>query len=537
MRDATPKRLIHARQRLLVFMLTLVGVLALLVLHALVPFAAPGLVTALTLAALLAAVLALRLAQRDYFEPFSEVRTWALRMRGGDLSARIPCRSGSEFAELAEDLNMLGEMLHSQARKVDQQLTEHTRHITQKSRSLAVLYDVAASINVARDLNELLVRFLHTLTDIVGAHAAAVRLADPAGEMRLVASVGLSDAAQRNDKTPPASDCECATVSSRRAVTVQRSMSTCESRAGCRFFKGDAGDFSMLVVPLQYRDQVLGAYNLYVSADQLQPMEDLEELFVSIGRHLGMAIEKSRMDNEAQLLSLVEERSHIANELHDSLAQTLVSIGFQVRILDELLHGGDEAATWQQMEHIERTLEDANREVRTLISHFRGSIDTHGLVPSIGQAVARFRAESGIPVFLQQEWPQGELPAQYEIQVLRIVQETLSNIRKHSQANIVRVMLSGDDSGNYRVLVEDDGVGMDAADVERSARDGTHEQHFGLQILHERAERLHANLQIESEPGEGTRVVLKFRYPPERDAANVNVDLRDTGYDIARIGN
>ena len=493
------RQVLTASHRLYAVMFALFSVLALLAIDALFPFLNDYLSTALIAGALLLCALTFGLVHRDFFGPLQQLQQWALQIRGGTLSARIDYPGGCDFSELAQDINFIGEMFESLARETEEQLVEHTRHITQKTRSLAVLYDVAASINVSRDLDDLLSRFLHTLTDVVGASAAAVRLADSDDSMRLVASVGLSEQAVERERVPPAAACLCLQAADTSGVLVQQSMAECKARVGCEFF-ADAGDeMAMLVVPLQYRDHTLGAYNLYLPPQNLQSMEELEELFISIGRHLGMAITQARLDEEAQYLSIVEERTNLANELHDSLAQTLVSIGFQVRVLKEILLQNDADNGTQQMQRIERTLEDANREVRTLISHFRGSIEKHGLLPSLKQAVDRFAAESGIQIFLQQEWPDRELPANYEIQVLRVVQETLSNIRRHSRADTVRVMLSGDENDCYRVLVEDDGIGIDV-----DAAAGQADEHFGLQILHERAKRIGGEIS-----SSGTRKLWK----------------------------
>jgi two-component system nitrate/nitrite sensor histidine kinase NarX len=100
---------------------------------------------------------------------------------------------------------------------------------------------------------------------------------------------------------------------------------------------------------------------------------------------------------------------------------------------------------------------------------------------------------------------------------MRIVQESLNNIRKHSKAQNVRVMLRNDVSGEYLVLVEDDGIGFDGPVVEGPAGG----EHIGLLIMQERAQRIGGDLRIESEAGEGTRVVLTF-CDPER----VGVELQ-----------
>ena len=96
-----------------------------------------------------------------------------------------------------------------------------------------------------------------------------------------------------------------------------------------------------------------------------------------------------------------------------------------------------------------------------------------------------------------------------EMQMLRVAQECLANIRKHAQAHTVRVMLSCTMGGTYCLLVEDDGIGFEDAD--KRGRPG---EHIGLSIMEERARRLGGNLRIESEVGEGTRVELTYQPEP-----------------------
>jgi two-component system nitrate/nitrite sensor histidine kinase NarX len=105
-----------------------------------------------------------------------------------------------------------------------------------------------------------------------------------------------------------------------------------------------------------------------------------------------------------------------------------------------------------------------------------------------------------------------ELPAFTELQVTRIAQEALANIRKHARAHTVRVLLARM-GGDYVLLVEDDGVGFAEGEPEGEGGD-----RLGLSIMRERARRIGAELRIESEPEEGTRVELQFS--PERRAVS-----------------
>ena len=241
-------------------------------------------------------------------------------------------------------------------------------------------------------------------------------------------------------------------------------------------------------------------------------LTDTSELCDDINR-LAEWLESLAADQEAQLLQQqsrlarhsdrllrFEDRSAIANELHDSLAQSLASLKMQVRVLDDTLRQDNEVATWKEMENIQAGLDEANIELRELITYFRLPVDGNGVVSAIEKAVSRFRLTSSIEAVLQNHWPAVNLPVEYERQVLRIVQEGLANVRKHSGADMVRILLNQAHDAR-RVLIEDDGVGMSLTPAEM-------DNHFGLSIMQERAGSIGATLQLESEPGDGTRIIL-----------------------------
>ena len=210
--------------------------------------------------------------------------------------------------------------------------------------------------------------------------------------------------------------------------------------------------------------------------------------------------QQSRLVRHSDRLLRFEDRSAIANELHDSLAQSLASLKMQVRVLDDTLRQDNEVAIWKEMENIQAGLDEANIELRELITYFRLPVDGNGVVSAIEKAVSRFRLTSSIEAVLQNHWPAVNLPVEYERQVLRIVQEGLANVRKHSGADMVRILLNQVHDAR-RVLIEDDGVGMSLTPDEM-------DNHFGLSIMQERAGSIGATLQLESEPGDGTRIIL-----------------------------
>ena len=246
----------------------------------------------------------------------------------------------------------------------------------------------------------------------------------------------------------------------------------------------------------------LPATNLTDTSELCDDINRLAEWLESLAadQEAQLLQQQSRLARHSDRLLRFEDRSAIANELHDSLAQSLASLKMQVRVLDDTLRQDNEVAIWKEMENIQAGLDEANIELRELITYFRLPVDGNGVVSAIEKAVSRFRLTSSIEAVLQNHWPEVNLPVEYERQVLRIVQEGLANVRKHSGADMVRILLNQAHDAR-RVLIEDDGIGM-------SLTSGETDNHFGLSIMQERAGSIGATLQLESEPGDGTRIIL-----------------------------
>jgi len=485
------------------------GLSGLAVYYAWAAGAGVGFIAALSISLLLllfAALLVSRFRARVLNAEF-QVRKWIVRMMDGDLAARVsPTGQGGEGA-LLDDINVLGDMISRMCKNVDQQTRVQVEQLAQKTRSLEILYDAAAGVNVLHDVNELLTRFLHTLCDMVQARAGVVRLMTEDGQMRLIATVGCDESTLAR-----AVSLEQCLSGARAAdeLLIQTDVQQCEPGL---HIATDAGCAALVTIPIRYSDRTLGVYHLVLESAALIEREDISHLFSSIGRHLGIAIEKARLERHARRLSIMEERTLLANELHDSLAQTLASLRFQVTLVEETVAQSKDRTGIRQIRTIKDGLDQANSQLRELLAHFRTRMDERGLIPAIESVVERFRKETGIAAFFQNEIVESNLPPSLEVQVLHIVQEALTNVRKHSDAQNVRVLLRADDHGEHHVLVEDDGQGIE----EKVVSDPPGE-HIGLSIMRERAARLGGTLNIESEPGEGTRVELQFNVPPQRRA-------------------
>jgi two-component system nitrate/nitrite sensor histidine kinase NarX len=216
-------------------------------------------------------------------------------------------------------------------------------------------------------------------------------------------------------------------------------------------------------------------------------------------------------EKEKNKILIIEERFKIASELHDSLAQTLASLKIQARVLDESIHQGDDSQMWNELEKLEDSIHKANAEIRELIKQFRtGPKATKNFITELENLIDSFKKEnSSIKIFLQIEDKKVNLSDDQSRNTLKIIQEAITNVLKHSQAKIVRLFVSKEKDNTVNVLVEDDGIG-----IAKSCFIGHEEEvsgeHFGISVMKDRANQMNARLDIESEPGEGVRIKLNI---------------------------
>jgi two-component system nitrate/nitrite sensor histidine kinase NarX len=432
--------------------------------------------------------------QRHLLAPLTQLYTWALRMCDGDLSARIVSPQTGQFAKLTFHINRLSEALDRLANEMDDMVWEQTERLQQKNQSLELLYEIAAAINTSAALEHLLERSAEKLLPCVGGDAATIHLYDENNELQMLKSVGAVDVIEQTELDHGMTGGTLAPSDSQTGDVEVAGAS------------GNGGDQSRLTVPLRYQERSLGMLNLYTSKADIADDIEVRRLLISVGKHLGMAIAKSRLDQESKNLSLMRERTSLAYELHDSLAQTIAALRFQIRNLSETLDREELREAKRELKRIDGSLDEVNTEVRDLIANFRAPIDERGLLPALEEMVGRFRGETGITTYFQAECQTLHLSVASELQLLGIIREALTNIRKHSHAKTVRVLLRCGGDGYHRVLVEDDGVG-----IEQSEYGGHPGEHIGLSIMSDRARRLGGKLRVDSEPGEGTRVDLTFK--------------------------
>ena len=447
-------------------------------------------------------LLSYRRIRQNLLQPLVQMRNWAYAIQDGDLTAKIPIPDRGEFLKLAIVINDLGDSLYSLTQEMDEKVREQTQRLEQKSKTLEILYEVAATSASAHDIEDLLQNYLFTLFNLVKASSATVRIITDDNKLRVIGSVGINDISDA-EHSVAIERCLCAQDFDNHVICCDVNRHLCGNLLN-RTLKLPENACT-IVIPLQYQNRSLGIYHLFMPEINIDQEPELKNILTNIGQHLSLAMETARLDNESKRLHIMQERTMLAHELHDSLAQTLASLRFQVNLLEKTLKDSENTVAKAEVEQLKNGLDEANNELRELLAHFRVHMDERGLIPATEALIKRFQNESGIPVFFQNQCPDLKLPPIQEVQVLHIIQESLANARKHSQANNVRVLIRQTSDEHYHVLIEDDGVGIDDQNIT-----GQPGEHVGLSIMKERARRINGEVTIESEPGEGTRIELDF---------------------------
>jgi len=267
---------------------------------------------------------------------------------------------------------------------------------------------------------------------------------------------------------------------------------------------------SRILIGLKARDRMIGGILLCFSKFYQLRTED-KQLFASIGRHIGVAVENVRLYENLRYyarqitLAQEEERKRIARELHDDTAQGLVSLS---RRVDELTLTSENlsANDLRKLEELHDMIEGLLKSVRRFSRDLRPSIlDDLGLLPAIESLLDELR-ESGISAELQVEGEKRRLAPEVELALFRIAQESLSNVRRHSNAPHVQMRVEFGDK-NLRLVVTDDGRGFD---MSRGMNGATTSGKLGLIGMRERAQILGGTLNIKSEVGQGTTITANL---------------------------
>ena len=223
----------------------------------------------------------------------------------------------------------------------------------------------------------------------------------------------------------------------------------------------------------------------------------------NIAQLLGRTLYFNQTQRQQQQLLLMEERSIIARELHDSLAQVLSFLQIQLTLLKHNLNKNDATAKQKSINIIkdfERALSDGYVQLRELLATFRLTIQEANLQVALEQVIDSLRNQTPIQISVSCSLPSQTFKPQQLVHALQIVREAVLNAIKHSQGNRIDVIAHTNEDGENEILIRDDGIGIPSL----QEPDG----HYGLNIMQERSLQLNAKLTINNRPNGGTEVKI-----------------------------
>lgn len=216
---------------------------------------------------------------------------------------------------------------------------------------------------------------------------------------------------------------------------------------------------------------------------------------------------QAQLLEQQRALAMLHERELLARELHDNLGQVLGFVSMQAQAIRKRAQGGDLPAVEAQLTRLAQVAQSAHADIRESILNLNAGAGQDWSFPSaLRQYLEIYQGQYGIrtELSLPEAFGEGYFEPEAEVQLLRLIQESLTNARKHGDAGCVQVTFTVKD-GLIRLLIADDGRGFDPERIKEGDTG-----HYGLQFMHERVEQIGGVLRIDSAPGKGTRVVVEL---------------------------
>lgn len=432
----------------------------------------------------------------------------AQRIGGGDLSSQIEVKGPSEVQLLSRTMETMRAQLLASRQELQQWTETLENRVQQRTSELEALSTVSREINSHLLIEEVLSSVTEKARALLGGEVASLCLLDEEGRVLSLRAAAAPEIAIQQGESP---------VNNPLVGQILRQQRGQHCAYPCGLPEHDfcqiiapAYRTSHLAAPLYAKGKVIGALCVGGSRPDAFPPE-MAAVLTQLSDAAAVALENSRLYQQAERAATLEERYRIAAEMHDGLLQTLSFLRITVELLEEQLQSGSSKKALATMQQIRRAEEQGEREIRRAIDSLYDDFPLHDtlqdslnrLVKDLSQTRPAIRFESQIKrplLFSHQECEQ----------ILRVAREAILNAQRYSQTENINVALA-QDGEDFVMSIQDHGIGFTPG---ASRNDGR--SHFGLKIMQARAARLDGQLTIQSSPGIGTTVQLRWRPPNGR---------------------
>jgi len=379
------------------------------------------------------------------------------------------------------------------------------RERARRNLELQALNTVALSVNESLELDVVLHRSLDNVLRILGAEAGEIfLLEEKTNEMAQKLHIGLFPEAFAEKTRFKAGEGLVGDVTGTGEPLLIRDLSV--DQRLLRVNVKERGFHSVASAPLKIHGRVIGVIAVFGLKPEMFDPEDMR-LLKDMGNQIALAIENARLHQKVETMAALEERERIAREMHDGLAQVLSYTLTKSQAARRLMSSGQETKAAVQLAELEKSIQEVYADVREAILGLRtAAAPEKDFLSMLREYVLRFSQMSGVKVDLEAD-NVGVNPfsSRAGFQVVRIIQEALTNVRKHAGARNASVKIRRSNE-HIEITVHDDGEGFDELRVKLGDQ-----TKFGIQTMKERAETIKGTMQISSTPGDGT--TLKLNVP------------------------
>ncbi len=441
---------------------------------------------------LLVVIITMYLMNTNVLAPLRDLLGCASAVRRGDFSRRTGFHSEDELGQLAYTFNLMAEDLSKIYLDLENRVREKTINLEQRNQSLELLYKTTRRLSELPLDNTVYEELLDDIRNMVGTGPGTICLGESGTSPAFKLASTREDVVDLADICNPPNCQGCFEGGESHAIELVRSRDE---------------TLRVFSTPIKDKEHQYGV--LLVEIDPQRPLEGWQErLLETVASHIAIALNIARRHSQDRMLALLEERSVIARELHDSLAQSLSYLKIQVSRLDAITPQPANAAACRigEIKQVTAELRDglnsAYRQLRELLTTFRLRMDEAGFDHALEKTVAEFGERSDIEIELDNRLGHCKLSPNAEIHVIQVIREALSNVVRHSQAEHAVVSLEYSMDGAVIVVIDDDGIGM--------SQDADRQHHYGMAIMKERARGVAGELSIVPSVLGGTRVELVF---------------------------
>ena len=424
----------------------------------------------------------------------------------GELDYNIKAETGDEIQQLAEQFNDMAKALKESYTGLEQKVAERTKQEHQRAEQLRTVNEVSRKISSIVKLDELLPYVGNLLRETFHYYNVNIYLLEPSSGSLSLKALCLSGQKGVIPVGVPLEMDEESIVGWVAQTGEPILANDVSEDPRYRAVEALRETKSELAVPVKIGNNVIGVLDIESTDVDAFGEADLYTA-QTLADQLAVAIDNARLYDETRQMAVMEERNRMAREIHDTLAQGFSGIILQLEAAEQAL-GSDLPALQRHLNQARNLARKSLAEARRSVWNLRPqALEQRPLAEAIKQEVDRFSQSTGVSVKFNILGDRRDLSPELEAGILRIFQESMTNVRKHAKATAVEVNLTFSESA-AELAVRDNGIGFKPEVSGDGDKSGKKRDTFGLISMRERARGLGGNFEVQSQRGKGTLVKI-----------------------------